>query len=302
MIGRLLYIFVFSFLAVNSYAGDWWTINLTPQLVAGNYPGSPIRNQLTTAGGIADFQYLERYGFAVGNTRLNLKYHYDIPSLHQDFTYFSVRKYLTPDTVSGVLTLRLDAYRITGNDPTNETDNTSIIAPIASFINYESTYYFDVAYAFSKYGTSTFSHQGLNLSQLTSTVGWSITDDMNWVYYRFYGIHSSNPLRSTSTRQTYGSEFIFSHYIVPSYAIIPKEIDMGVFFGQRMYAVDNSARIVYNLGDIQQSGVYLQAIWDLNPNVSFLLNAGSQNYISQYYYYNFSYKLNYVAASVNFRI
>lgn len=284
-----------------SWAGDRWTTNITPQAVSVAYPGSPIRNNLNTEGAIIDLQYLERLGITFGETRLNLNYKYDIPALRQDVGYFSVRAPLTPDYVPGTLTLRLDSYKIWGNDPTHETDNTNIIAPMVSFLNYNKTYYLDVGYAYSKYGTSVIRNDNLAINQVTPTFGFSFFEQMNWLYFRLYSIHSSNPTRSQNLNSTLGTEITLTNYIMPSYFFVPQELQLSVFLGKRIYAVDNVALIPYNLGDVQKNSAYIQAKWKLSPHLFLILNGGSQNFNTVYFNTNYKYKLNYIYGGLNFK-
>lgn len=282
-------------------AGDWWTVNVTPQAVAGNYPGSPIREKINTTGAILDFQYLERFGFAVGDTHLNLQYKYNIPDLHQDAVYFSIRDYLTPDSLPGILTLRLDSYRIVGNDPTHETDGTTVFSPVISFLDYTQSYYLDLGYAYSKYGNSSIGNADLTISQITPTIGFSFNEQRNWLNFRFYGIHSSNPVRSQNTTNTFGSEVTFTHYLIPNYFFTPNQIQLGAFLGKRMYAVDNTALIVYNLGDIQKNSVFAQARWNVTQHIDLILNGGNLHFNTLFNNASYSYKLNYIYAGLNFR-
>ena len=274
---------------------------MTPQAVTGNYPGSPIRESLNTTGGVLDFQYLERFGFALGDTPLNLRYQYNIPSLTQDVAYFSVRDMLTPDALPGTVTLRMDVYRITGNDPTNETDGATINSPIISFLNYDESYYLDFGYAYSSYRRSTIGNGDLNLSQATPTFGFAFNEKQDWLLFRLYGIHSSNPIRSQNVSQTFGSEITLTHYITADYFLIPKEVQLGGYIGERIYAVDNTTLLVYNLGDLQKDSVFAQAKWYISDHADFILNAGSFNFNTLYYGSNYSYKLNYIYAGINFK-
>ncbi|CAM2930436.1 hypothetical protein [Legionella worsleiensis] len=283
------------------WAGDFWTTNITPQAVAVTYPGSPIRNNLNTEGALVDFQYLERLGISIGETHLNLNYKFDIPALNQDIGYFSIRTPLTPDYLDGILTLRLDTYKIWGNDPTRETDNTSIIAPIVSFLNYKQTYYLDFGYAYSKYGTSAIRNDNLSITQVTPTVGFSFFEQMNWIYLRLYSINSSNPIRSQNLNNTLGTEITLTHYIMPSHFFVPQVLQAGLFLGKRIYAVDNIALIPYNLGDVQKNSAYVQAKWKLTQHLFFILNGGSQNFNTLYNNANYSYKLNYIYGGLNFK-
>lgn len=288
-------------IASPALAGDWWTVTITPEVVTGTYPGSPIRKSLNTTGAVLDLQYLERFGFAVGDTHLNLHYKENIPGLTQDAAYFSVRDMLTPDALPGTLTLRLDTYRITGNDPANESDGATVYSPVISFLDYDEAYYFDFGYAYSKYGRSSIGNGDLSLSQITPTLGFAFNEKQDWLQCRLYGIHSSNPVRSQNVSHTFGSEITLTHYITPDYFFIPNQVQFSAFVGERIYAVDNAALLVYNLGDIQKNSVFVQAEWYISDHADFVLNGGNFHFNTLFNNTNYSYRLNYIYAGINFR-
>jgi hypothetical protein len=299
---QLVFVFLSFFISSSSLAGDKWTTNLNPEYLLGNYPGSPIRENITLKGANANFQYLDKFGFALGDTRLNINLKYNIPTVVQDIGYVSFHYNLKPDSLPGTLTLRLDAYKIWGNDPTEETDGATIGHPIVSFLNDKHTLYLDLGYAYSQYGTSAITLRGLDISQIKSTVGFGFNQEADWLYYKLYAIYSSNSERSHLLSHTYGTEVSLKHAIKSSYFLVPQEIVVGVFLGEKIYTVDEIAMIIYNFGDLQKNSIFFQTKWNLTSNIYFLLNVGSQNYNTLINNSFFPYKLNYVYGGLNFKI
>lgn len=279
-------------------AFDYWTVNLTPQALKGSYSGSPIRDELSSEGALLNLQYLERGALVLGYFPLQLHYKRNIPSLNQLTYYASARDFLTPDFLKGWLTLRLDSYTVSNNDPTHETDDVNIIQPIVSYVNYAKTYALDIGYAESRYGRSKIGNSGLHVSQFTPTFGKGFNKDKNWLRFRLYDIHASNYARAQHQTHSDGVEITLSQYILYYPAYIPNKIDLDVFLGRRTYAVDSDAVVVYNLGDIQRNSVSVQVNWRLNSHLDFLLSAGHYNFTSLIFNTRYPYSMNYVFAGL----
>lgn len=290
------------FLITCAHAEDRWSINIAPETLYGDYASSPVREKIYSEGALVDLQYLERCSVLFGYFPLQLYYKNNIPTLYQTTNYLSYRDVLTPDFLSGVLTLRLDGYKIQNNDRTHETDGVNVVSPLISYINYDKTYYLDFGYATSRYGESHIGRGGLQVSQYTPTVGLGFNDSTNWMRFRVYDIHTSDYIRSQDVTHTDGLEITLSHYILYCPFYIPKRIDAGFFIGKRIYAVDSDALIVNNLGDIQKGGVYLQAQWRLSQHVDFLVNGGHQSFTTLINNNRVPYALNYVYAGITVKI
>lgn len=303
-IQRLLTLLLF-LVAANAWALDCWTVSLTPQALFGNYSSSPVRSEIKSQGLLLNTQYLERDAILLGYFPLQLRYKHNIPGLHQATYYASLRDFQTPDCLKGWLTFRLDAYKVYNNDPTHETTNVNVIQPLISYINYAKTYYFDFGYAASSYAKSHIRNGQLRVSQFTPSVGIGFNENTNWLRLRLYEIYASNYIRAQHMTHTDGVEITFSHYLLYYPFYIPNRIDAEVYLGNRTYAVDSDAMVVYNLGDVQQTGMYLQANWRLTSHVNFLVNGGHLNFTTllpknsfPFRLKRFPYALNYIYAGV----
>lgn len=289
-------------LAANASAFESWTFSLTPQTTYGGYSDSPVRNKTVSEGALLNMQYLERDAFLFGYFPLQLYYKNNIPELHQATYYGSFRNFQTPDFLSGWLTLRLDGYRINSNNPTHETDDVTVVQPIISYINYAKTYYLDFGYAASWYGLSNIGNGGLHVSQFTPSFGMGFNENTNWVRFRLYEIYASNNVRAQYMTHTDGLEVTLSHYILYYPFFVPNRIDLNVYLGNRTYTVDSDALLVYNLGDVQRSGVYLQANWRLSSHVDFLINGGRYNFTTLILNTHYPYSLNYIFGGITFKV
>lgn len=297
--------FLFLFLLATcawAKAGERWSLNITPQATSAGYSSSPIREKMYSEGVLLNLQYLERRAILFGYFPLQLNYKYNIPSLHQTTDYLSFREFRTPDFLRGLLTLRLDGYRVTNNDPTHETDDVNVIEPMISYINYAKTYYLDFGYTSSWYGQSHIGNGGLRVIQYTPTFGLGFNNSTNWVRFRLYEIYTSNYIRSQEVTHTNGLEVTLTHYLLYYPFFIPNKLDADFFIGQRTYAVDSDALLVYNLGDIQKNGVYLQAQWRLSSYADFIINGGHFNFTTLINNSRTPYALNYIFAGITFKL
>lgn len=272
-------VIAFLFAFNNVYAIDNWTINLTPNASDQSFNSvSPIRNHLWTYGATYDAQYLERFGIAIGAQHLNLTYKIPIPMLQQDTGYLSYRQFDYVDCACGVFKYRLDGYYISSNDTTNETNDVRVITPIISFLNYKQTLYGDLGYAYSAYGRSQIGNGSLNVNQITPTFGFGFNEKYDWLQMRLYDNYYSNATRSLNRHHTDAVEFKLTHYLFPYYCWFPEFIQAGALVGSRLYAVDDDAILVYNLGDMQKQSGFLAAQWKLNRYMRWYVQGGSMRF------------------------
>lgn len=300
---QILLLLLLSLVITKTEAFDRWTFSITPQASSGSYSSSPIREKTSSEGILLNMQYLERDALVLGYFPLQLDYKRRlIPTLHQTTNYISLRDFRTPDALPGILTLRLDGYRINNDDPTHETNDVTVIQPIISFINYAKTRYLDFGYASSTYGKSRIGNGGLHVSQFTPSFGVGFSENTNWIRLRLYDIYASNYIRAQHVTHSNGLEITFSHYILYYPFYIPNRIDAEVFLGNSTYAVDSDAMIVNNLGDVQKNGMYLQANWRLTQHADFLINGGHLNFTTLIANSRIPYALNYIYAGITIKV
>lgn len=255
-------------------AADDWTLRLTPQGLYSSFSGSATRDYLWSYGAALDMQYLERGGVSLGAEHTDLHAKAGGRSISQNSAFVSGYVHLTPDSLPGRLTLRMDVLGANNNDVTNETDQVRVWAPQVSFMNRSKSLYLDVGYAESRYGDSTTPGRGsLRVRQWTPTVGIGFNGGADWLQLRLYDVRNDNALRSASKSKTTAVEGKWIHYFKPR-GWIPEQLQLGVLGGERIYAVDPDTRALYNLSDLHKGGVTLGAHWKLGTNTRLMLSTG----------------------------
>lgn len=300
-----LWVIIVFFISFHSaYATENWTINLTPSAMGMSFNGnSPIRNHLWTLGAVLDAQYLEKFGFAIGEQRLILDYKFNITTLTQNTEYLSFRKFDYIDGAQGVFKYRLDGYYIRSTDVTNETNDVRVIAPIISYLNYKQNIYGDLGYAYSVYGQSKIGNGSLKINQITPTLGFAFNEKKDWLQIRLYDIYYSNQKRALYNNHTDAAEFKLTHYLFPYFFWYPEFIQASVLVGNRLYAVDDDALIVYNLGDMQKQSGFLAAQWRLNRYVRWYVQGGFMCFETNVFKFkpHTNYSQNYIYSGLTFR-
>ena len=260
-----------------------WTLKLAPSFTYGNYKDSPTLDHVTSVGVDADIQYLERGGLTIAASTTTLTMKSSVPNFLQNNTFISGRLNLTPDALPGLFTLRADVHRATNNDATNETNDVSVIAPLLSFINFNKNYYFDLGYTLSRYGDSNninLTDTTLLVRQWTPTVGIGFNHGADWLQLRLYDIQVSNPSRAQGFSRTDALEAKWTHYLWPG-SWMPEQVQLSAMAGSRIYAVDSDTKVLYNIADLQRSGVLAGVQWRFSAHVKLLLNAGYDRYETQ---------------------
>jgi hypothetical protein len=252
-----------------------WKITTAPQLLYSTFSGSTTRESLVGGGVSVDAQHFERWGLSLGVSSSQLSYKGGSNALNQTEGSLSGRVHLTPDLLSGQLTLRTDILRADNNDATNETNGVNVIAPQISYLNYGKTFYVDLGYARSRYGDSNEGNGSLTVAQWTPTIGFGFNEGGDWLQLRAYNISPSNPDRSQSQSRTSAGELKWTHYFHAE-GLIPEQLQVGTLFGKRIYAVDG--RNIYNLAHTQQGGASLGAQWPLAQDSHLLVQAGQTRY------------------------
>ena len=250
--------------------GDWrWQVDM--QSAYGSYSGSRLRKALISAGTIVHGDYLERGGFSFGAGLTRLKYRSGT-TLKQQSLYASLRYHLYVDALPGTWTLRLDGHAINNNDPSGNTDNVRVVEPRVSFMNYAKTLYVDLGWARSRY------RNRLTVRQWTPTIGLGFNQGGDWFQLRGYRIDTSNPARAQGKRRTTAVDVKWTHWFAPGAAWRPEKMVLAGLAGERIYAVDADAALVYNLADVQRGAASAALEWRLSGTFHLLLMAGSERY------------------------
>lgn len=254
-----------------------WAFKLTPQVVYGAYSGSPTRDRMASVGLYLDGQHTNRGGFVLGVNHGEYMFKPGNPDVRQNEFFASGRLSFSPPGAPGRLTARIDFQRLDNDDPTRATDGVNVVAPQLSFLSTDKTWYLDLGYARSDYADSTIVPGSLRVHQWTPTIGFALNQGFDWVQLRAYVIDSSNPARSQNKDSTGALEAKWFHYFTRR-GIIPERIQLGALVGNRIYAVDGDAAVVYNLADLQKGALSLNAQWALGQNTSVMLGGSYERY------------------------
>ena len=259
---------------------DTLALKLSAQGMYMGYSGSPTRANLTSSGVLLDMQYLDRGGILAGGDYTTLRAKGAGQSITQNSAFVAGYVHMTPDSLPGRLTLRMDLLGVSNNDRTNETDQVRLWAPRLSYLSRGKSFYLDAGYADSRYGDSINPARGtLHVKQWAPAVGFGFNQNADWLQFRLYDIRNTNALRSANKTRTTAVEASWTHYFKAG-GWMPELVQFGVLGGERMYAFDPDTQVVYNLTDLQKEGVTLGARWKLGGNTRLHLSTGHNRYES----------------------
>ena len=206
-----------------------------------------------------------------------------------------------PDTLSGRLTLYLDYY--TGSDSlggggssgapggtmsgnakagfnvidSEFTDDIQVINPRLLYTPFSANYGVKLGYAHSEYDSSDSSLGRLKVDQWVPGLFLLFNDQYDRIILRHYAIELDNDLRTPGVDSTRASELSWSHWY-PAGRPGPSRVNVSLLFGERLYAVDDQARRVYNLADMQTAGYSLGAHWNSTEAATFYIYGGLEQY------------------------
>jgi len=267
--------FMLCFIWIGNASCAWaqdWESNTGMQTSFTTFSGSDTRKNIKSLGIFSSSEYLDTGGFSLGLNTLNLDYvSYD--SVRQNSAYVSGRYYLYNDALGGKITLRLDAHQNNLDDGNTYNESVTTIAPQLSFLNYQKTWYADLGAAYSQYKS------GLNVSQLTPTLGFAFNDAYDWLQLRGYLISSNDISLSQGMDKTKAAEIKWWHWFDGGSWI--ENIQISSLLGQRMLAVDVDAASVYTLADLQQGSASFAVQGPAVNNSKILLAAGYEKFLNQ---------------------
>jgi hypothetical protein len=288
--------------AANAQDGDGpWYKRTDVQGLLGSYEDSTERDRLQNFGVFLRADYLERGGFTVGVNRTVLNGGAGIEDISQSAVFLSGRRNLTPDWASGQITLRLDGHVVSNDDATGDTDDVRVIAPQISYLNFARTFYADIGFSRSSYGDSLINPQALEVDQVTPTLGFGFNEQRDWLQLRGYFISPSAPQRAQNEDETAALEIKWTHWPTTPSLLNVDNYRVAVLAGERIYAVDHDAGIIFNLVDLQTGGLSLGAEWAPSERNRILLIAGveqyedriaSEEYEHGFLYLNFTHEWN----------
>ena len=294
----IMLIFCFGLMAGKAQSADeswYWTGS--GQLFLRSYTGSAQLNSLSNFSVFLTGEYFERGGFTVGYSLDTFNYIPDSSNRRrntdENTLFLSGKISFHPDQLPGRLTLRLDGYA--GNEGISFTRTPSsmgggsprrtitagdmfvAVNPMVSFLNYSKTFYADLGYAYSSYRSDD-SADDIDISQWTPTLGFGFNRAYDWLQLRTYLISLSSSNRVGDKESTAALEAKWTHWFSADAPLNLHSARLILVAGERIYTVDSDARSLYNVPDLQTSGISFGAEWKLSEQTSLLLQSGYEAY------------------------
>lgn len=266
-------------------ANDDWRETGILQAYLQSYDGATSRQLAFNAGVYLEADYLDSGGVSAGYN-FTFSTFDNNAELTEHMFYLSGRYHHFTDVLPGKLTYRLDGYigedtlrynvnnppgsiggggmggRMMGGGTSTISESTDIFAyqPIIAFINHAKTYYVNIGYAYSKYdGISE-----TEVDQLTPTVGFGWNDSFDWLQLRGFFIEVESATSSRSSEKFESLEIKYTHWFSDTSSSAPELWRISVVAGERLFAIDPDAAVIYSTADKQTASLTASMQWKLS--------------------------------------
>ena len=282
---------------------DWLVSNELFSTVSA-YQSSDTRDGFVNAGIYVDSQYLDSAGFGIGYTYgqvFGVTDEFDITEntflASGNFNYHA-------DSLSGKVGFRADYYGI--DDSNSYTTRTTVPGPggmgggssvvtttfeftniinvvfsQVSYIDYKKTFYLDIGYAFSSYDFADVTVRDIDVDQWTPALGFGWNEKYDWLQARLYIINLSNGDSTAGVTSYESVDLKWTHWFKPGMVLNMDSFTAGLLIGEREFAVDPDARIVYSVGHKQTGTASINAVWKINESSKIMLYYGYSRYDDQ---------------------
>ena len=280
-----------------------WLVNSELFSTVSGYQSSDTRDGFVNAGIHVDAKYLDSAGFGVGYTYAQVIGVTDKFDITENAFFVSGNYNYHTDSLSGKLGFRADYYGIEDSNSyttrtivpgaggmggsstvTSAFEFTNIIDVVfaqLSYINFKKTFYMDVGYAFSNYDLGDVEVQDIDIDQWTPTLGFGWNEKYDWLQARLYIIDLSNG-DSTGGVTSYESvDLTWTHWFKPGMVLNMDSFTAGLLVGEREFALDPDARIVYSIGHTQIGTASINAVWKINESSRIMTYYGYSRYDDQ---------------------
>lgn len=250
-----------------------WSLEAGLETSHGAYAGSRLRDSASHWGAFTLWEYLERSAVraAFGRSRVNFKQ--GIAASVQDEWSLSGQVHEYSDALAGRLTVRLDGYYIDSRD----SDEVAVLGARLAWLDRRQRAYVDGGYSASRYGGVVGASADRLVDQITATVAGG--GAINWLQLRAFLLYPGESLRRRQGHRWLGSlEGKWFHYFPPGIALKPQYVTLSAVVGERQYAVDPDSYTVYNLSDLQTTGLQAGLQWDLGGDSRVLVMTGTSHY------------------------
>jgi hypothetical protein len=295
--------------AIAQQSGAPWSIQTDIQGFLNSYTGTADRERLANVGLFLHANYFERAGITAGYNRTVVNGSPGVADVHQNNRFLSGRFSMTPDRLSGRLTVRLDKHSISNDDGVHQsssgngsnggspgpgsgpgpgqgsapgsiagTGRVDASAAQISYLNFPGTFYWDLGFAKSEYKDLNLDGRKLEIDQLTPTIGLAFNDRRDWLQLRAYLIDASIPALALGKGDTTALELKWTHWPLGGGVLGFDNYRVGVMAGDRVFAADPDAGSLFNLAERQTGIVSIGGEWAVTERSRILVLIGSESY------------------------
>ena len=202
---------------------------------------------------------IQEWGFTIGlqSTQINMKPITGIQTQNQDNRLLSGFTRIPTTNLPGQWLLQFDAHQVTNNahQSNNEVDAfspqiiwTSYTHPLKISASHASSYYPNIA----------------TIHQTSIAIAYGFNDAKNWLEIRDYSIKNLTPINAVGRSSTQATDIKLTHILNSNIIWAPSSVTLGLERGNKIYAVDMTSQVVYNLPMLNDGGENITANRKLN--------------------------------------
>jgi hypothetical protein len=254
-----------------------WDIDASYTFTSGRYVDSTMMRDQTGAGIRISAEKNSNWGVIAGlqSTRINMSNISPSTQINQDNLLFSTFLHSLTETQPGRLTFQLDIHQINNNSTTGNSDGVRAYATNLTWVSQNFPMKIVASYAKSNYQNTS------EVQQFFTGIGLGFNDSKNWAEIRHYKIYDLSPLNALGAEQMQSIEFLITQRIHGGQSsFLPNTITFNSEFGHKIYNIDMTNKILYNLPMRNDGGRNISAIWQINTTNALTLNVGKMHYSS----------------------
>lgn len=255
-----------------------WDIGASYTFTSGRYVDSIMMRDQTGSGIRISAEKNSNWGVIAGlqSTRINLSNISPSSTINQDNLLFSTFLHTPTEIQPGRLTFQLDTHQINNNSTTGNSDGVRAYATNLTWVSQNFPMKIDASYAKSNYQNTRAIHQ------FSTSIGLGFNGLKNWAEIRHYKIYDLNPLTALGAEQMQSTEILITQRIHGDQSsFLPNTITFNTEFGHKIYNIDMTNKVLYNLPMRNDGGNSISAIWEINSKSTLLLNIGKTHYSSE---------------------
>ena len=249
-------------LSGTAMAGDVWFANTAYQFATSSYGDQATRDMVMSHGLNVNLNYLERFGMSLNYQATTIEQQSNLPDFEQTEGVVGIYYNCFADSLKGKIGTHLDYYIVDEG-----TSDVTAYAADLSFLRYDKKYFLNLGVAQSSY-------TGLEVDQLSFTAGFAFNQYKDWLQAAFYSISTDN----VGSEDRAGAKIKWQHWPDHGNFLKLNNFFITALAGERTRVVDNEAKYLNNITDIETGNIQLGAVWRFSNLVQVTLLAGQSEY------------------------